>query len=155
MGRKTASTSDFTDTAHDVWLAGLGAMAAAGDEGEKLFRTLVARGKKAEKNVMGPVDRAGTTLRKTVKTVRTRAGRSIGSIQSTIDNSVASALHRLGVPTRKEISELSRKVEKLTRAVNGHGSPKKKTATRKSGKKAGKALTKKTTKRRTTKKTAS
>lgn len=119
MTKKTTTKSDFTETAHDVWLAGLGALAAAGDEGEKLFRNLVARGRKVEKQVVGPVDKAGARLRGTVAKVRTRAGKSLGGLQSAIDDGVTSALHGLGVPTRQEIAALGRKVEKLTRAVDG------------------------------------
>jgi len=133
MTKKGSSKNDFTDTAHDVWLAGLGALAAAGDEGEKLFRTLVARGRKVEGKVVKPVDKAGSTVRKTVKQVRTRAGKSLGSLQSAIDDSVSATLHTLGVPTRKEIAALSRRVERLTRAVDGkrNGRPARKKAAKK------------------------
>jgi len=149
MARKSTGNNEFTDVAHNVWLAGLGALAAAGDEGERLFRTLVARGKKVEKQVVQPMDKAGTRLRSTVKEVRTRASKSLGSIQTTIDDSVTATLHSLGVPTRKEIAALGRKVEQLTRAVNGKGPKKAKPAR----KKAKKATAKKTTaKRRTARK---
>lgn len=135
MARKSSGNNEFSDVAHNVWLAGLGALAAAGDEGEKLFRTLVARGKKVEKQVVPPMDRAGTRLRSTVEQVRSRASKSLGSIQSTIDDSVTATLHSLGVPTRKEIAELTRKVERLTRAVDGKG-PGKAEPVRKRAKKA-------------------
>jgi len=134
MARKSTANKEFTDVAHNVWLAGLGALAAAGDEGERLFRTLVARGKKVEKQTVRPMDKAGTRLRSTVKEVRTRASKSLGSIQSTIDDSVAAALHSLGVPTRKEIAALSRRVERLTRAVDGKGPKKARTARKKTAK---------------------
>ena len=129
MAKKKGSTDELTDAAHKVWLAGLGALATAGQEGEKLFSTLVSRGEKLE-NKVDPVERASASVRNTVKGVRTRAGRTLGSIQTTIDDSVSSALHRLGVPTRSEIAALSQRVEKLTRAVE-----KRKTAKRKPAKK--------------------
>ena len=159
MPRKKTVTNDFTDTAHDVWLAGLGALVAAGEEGEKLFRTLVARGKKVEKQVVRPVDEAGTRLRSTVKQVRSRASKSLGSIQATIDDSVTATLHSLGVPTRKEIASLSRRVEKLTQAVDGRGAPKakaratKRPAARRTAKK--RTVKRKTAKRRPAKRAAS
>ena len=154
MAKKKATKSDFTDTAHNVWLAGLGAMASAGDEGQRLFKTLVARGRKVEKQVSRPMNKAGADLRGTVKQVRARAGKSLGSIQATIDDSVGAALHKLGVPTRKEIAELNRRVEKLTRALNGRGAGK--ASTRKTAKKTTKkaASKKKTAKPRTTRKPA-
>ncbi len=73
--------------------------------------------------------------------MRSRASKSLGSLQSTIDDSVAATLHSLGVPTRKEIAALSRRVERLTRAVEGKGSakakPRRKTAKKARAKKAG------------------
>jgi poly(hydroxyalkanoate) granule-associated protein len=150
MAGKQTNGTDFTDAAHKVWLAGLGALATAGQEGEKLFKTLVTRGERLEKKLDPAVGKAGTGMRNTVAEVRDRAGRTIDSIQTTIDDSVSSTLHRLGVPTRKEIAELSKRVEKLTRVVEG-SSPLKKKPARKTTKKktaAKKTAAKKTAKRR-------
>jgi hypothetical protein len=57
-------TSSLTETAHNVWLAGLGALAAAGDQSGKLLKTLVARGARVEK-AMTPGRRAGRLSRAT------------------------------------------------------------------------------------------
>jgi len=124
MPRKKARGPDLSEAAHNVWLAGLGAFATAGQEGEKLFHTLVSRGRKFEKTSENQVEKAGAAVRDTVKEVRRRTGKTLGGIQAAIDDGVTSALHRLGVPTRDEIAALSKKVEKLTRAVNGRGTAK-------------------------------
>ncbi len=154
MAKKKTQGHDFTDSAHDVWLAGLGALAAAGEEGEKLFRTLVARGRKVEKQVVRPVDQAGARLRGTVKDVRNRASKSLGGLQETIDESVTAALHGLGLPTRKEIATLNRRVEKLTRAVDGQRAPKARARTKKKAAKRPAARKKTATRRTARKKTA-
>ena len=130
MAKRKGKKVDLADSAHRVWLAGLGALATAGREGEKMFDTLVARGRELEKDVDRPVKRAGARVRGTVRAATSRAGKSLGGIQDSIDETVSSALHRLGVPTQAEIAELGKKVEKLTRAVESRGK-----ATKKSKKK--------------------
>jgi len=153
---------ELADSAHKVWLAGLGALAAAGAEGERLFHTLVRRGESVEKQVQGPVESAGAWVSETVKQARDRAGKTIDSISSTIDETVALALSRLGVPSRAEIASLAERVEKLTRAVDAKQktvakprrsaakpAPRRKAATRKTA--TSKAATRRTTRSRATK----
>ncbi len=105
---------DMRDSAHKIWLAGLGALAKAEEEGTKVFNTLVeageeveARGKKGFKLVKGKVTEA-----------REAAGDQIDKLGGTFDNSVAAALQRLGVPSRDEIQRLTKRVEELTAKVD-------------------------------------
>ncbi len=149
MAKVKSTAGDFSDSAHRVWLAGLGALATAGKEGEKLFSTLVNRGKTLEKQLNVPVERAGKRVRSTVGGARTRAGKTLREVQDALDHQVNSALHRLGVPTRNEIASLSARVEKLTKAMNGKKVTKKKAARKKVTKKK---VTKKKTAKRATKK---
>jgi len=147
MAKKKTNKSDFAESAHRIWLAGLGAMAAAGEEGEKLFATLVDRGAKYEKKFGAPVEDAGKRVKSTVDDVRSRAGKTVHGVQKAIDDQVTSALHRLGVPTRSEIAELSDRVEKLTRAVESK-SPKAAKKPRKKAAAAKKAPVRKTAARK-------
>lgn len=168
MAKKTTTKNEFTESAHRVWLAGLGALAAAGEEGEKFFSSLVERGEKYEKKLGDPVEDASKRVKSTVKDVRSRAGKTVKGVQKAIDDQVTTALHRLGVPTRSEIAQLSERVEKLTAAVDSKrskaaGKPRKKAATKKAAArkktKAKKAPARKTSARKaaakTTKKAAS
>ena len=105
---------DMRDSAHKIWLAGLGALAKAEEEGTKVFNTLIeageefeARGKKGFKLVKGKVTEA-----------RAAAGDQIDKLGGTFDNSVAAALQRLGVPSRDEIQRLTKRVEELTAKVD-------------------------------------
>ena len=105
---------DMRDSAHKIWLAGLGALAKAEEEGTKVFHTLVeageeveARGKKGFKLVKGKVTEA-----------RDAAGDQMEKLGDTFDNSVAAALQRLGVPSRDEIQRLTKRVEELTSKVD-------------------------------------
>jgi poly(hydroxyalkanoate) granule-associated protein len=116
MARKqqTKVYDDMRDSAHKIWLAGLGALAKAEEEGTKVFNTLVeageeveARGKKSFKLVKGKVTEA-----------REAAGDRIDKLGDTFDTSVAGALQRLGVPSRDEIQRLTKRVEELTAKVD-------------------------------------
>jgi poly(hydroxyalkanoate) granule-associated protein len=121
--KTTTKKGDLTESVHRIWLAGLGAFATAEEEGGKLFQSLIARGKKYERTIKKPVDQAAAnltdTVKGTVKDVRGRAGKTMKKIEKTFDEQVDAALHRVGVPTRKEIAALSRKVDRLTRSLEG------------------------------------
>jgi poly(hydroxyalkanoate) granule-associated protein len=140
MAKKDPRTQhELWDSAHKIWLAGLGALSAAEEEGEKLFKTLVSRGEKYEHRVKEPVEKVSGTMKK----ARSRAGKTLESIESAVDDQVTSVLNRLGVPTRDEIAKLSRKVERLTQAVEGKRAGKARTTRKK------KAASRKSTKRAT------
>jgi poly(hydroxyalkanoate) granule-associated protein len=107
------------ESAQQIWLAGLGAFAMAGEEGNKLFHQLVRRGHDVEKagrsQVQKLVAKAGD--------LREDAEAAVGKVRLPLDKGMTKAMHRLGVPTRNEILELTKRVEALTKAVakkNGH-----------------------------------
>jgi len=138
--RKVETQHELWDSAHRIWLAGLGALSTAEEEGEKLFKTLVSRGEKYEHRVKQPVK----TVRGKVSKARARAGKTLEEMESVFDRQMTSVLSRLGVPTRDEISKLTRKVERLTRAVDNKRTRKtsgrkkaKKTATKRTARSAG------------------
>jgi poly(hydroxyalkanoate) granule-associated protein len=133
--KKKSSGGDVRDSAHKIWLAGLGALSTVEEEGEKLFKTLVNKGEKYESPIKKPVG----SVRKGVKKARARAGKTFESFEGALDERVSSVLNRLGVPSRDEIAELTRRVERLARAVEKKGT--RKTATSGKKKTAGKKKT--------------
>lgn len=113
------------ESAQAIWLAGLGALATAGDEGNKIFHQLVKRGESVDKANRSSMKK----LAGKVGDLRDDATAMIGTnVRKPLDKGMATALHRLGVPTRHEILELTKRVEALTRAVekkaNGRRAPK-------------------------------
>lgn len=104
---------EIRDAAHKIWLAGLGALATAEEEGSRLFRNLMERGERFEESgreKVGDVrDRVGGAAR--------RAENAFDRLEETIERRVESTLTRMGVPTKDEISTLTHKVEELTRSV--------------------------------------
>jgi poly(hydroxyalkanoate) granule-associated protein len=152
QSKKQAQGADILASAHNIWLAGLGAVAAAGEEGERLFKELVERGKGIEVRMAEPMEKAGSSLRGTVQEMGERAKKTLRSIETKVDEQVGAALGKIGVPTRDEVAELSRRIEALNRRIAGGKSSVKKSA-RKTGSR--KRSTKKTTARKSTAKRAS
>lgn len=97
---------ELKDSAHRIWLAGLGALSAAEEEGSKVFNNLVERGRDLESKGK---EQVGEAKKKAEKTWDTVSGK--------FDETLTEALHRLGVPTRDEIRSLTEKIEALTAKV--------------------------------------
>lgn len=110
---------EVLDSAHEVWLAGLGALSKAQDEGGKFFRTLVERGKELEgkgREKAGEVkEKVGERMEEARKEARTRGE----GLSKMVDERVSSMLERLGVPSRDEIQTLTERVEALNRRIEG------------------------------------
>lgn len=124
--RTTKMQLDAAETAKKIWLAGVGALTLAEEEGSKLFRVLVDKGKKNEAMADFPRETA-TTAQKRLEGMWDRIGHGL-------EERVQSALHRIGVPTRDEIAGLTRRVDAMNRALTQkparkRTAPKRKTAT--------------------------
>lgn len=126
--RKAAKPMTMTakDTMQQIWLAGLGAFAMASEEGNKLFKTLVKKGETVDKFGKAQVEKALAR----VEGAREDATAAFGRIGAPIDAGITTALHKLGVPTRKEIQTLTRRVEELTRSVDKRTPARRKAAPR-------------------------
>ncbi len=98
------------DSAHQIWLAGLGAFARAQAEGGRLFESLVRDGHEIE-------ERTRRAAGDTVESVRGRTGGQWDRIERVFEERVQQALTRLGVPTRADIQALTAQVEALNRSL--------------------------------------
>ena len=111
MNEATKNLQDeLKDSAHRIWLAGLGALAAAGEEGTKMFDRLVDRGREYE-------TRGRDEARKQYDGAKTSTDDFLKTWSDKLDESVTKALHRMGVPSRDEIHNLTRRVEELNAKV--------------------------------------
>ena len=108
---------DVKDSAHQIWLAGLGALAAVEEGGTKLFKDLVEKGKGYESRGRQAVDEAKDRVEEAAGKARASAESGWGKVEEKLDDAVSGALHRLGVPTREEIQTLTKRVEELTKVV--------------------------------------
>jgi polyhydroxyalkanoate synthesis regulator phasin len=88
----------------DIWLAGLGALAVAGEETGELFDRLVESGEEFE-------TRGRSELTARQKQVAE-------ALDDRVYAPVLTGLRRLGVPTRGEMHDLAAKVDRLARKVD-------------------------------------
>ncbi len=131
LGGKTASSAAGRDpnlpfSAHQIWSAGLGAMARAQEGGTKYFEDLVREGTKlqgsalttAQKVVMQAFQGAQKTVNRRVDGVKGQATETWDNLEKIFQTRVQRALHQLGMPTAEEIGALTRKVNELTDSVD-------------------------------------
>lgn len=109
---------DARESAHRIWLAGLGALARAEEEGSKLFSTLVNEGERFQSRGKLQWDEVWQEVEQAATSARRGAEGALGKLEEGFDEQVARTLHRVGVPTRDEIAALGRRVEELTNAVD-------------------------------------
>ena len=100
------------ESAHQIWLAGLGAYSKAQEEGNKVFDALVKEGETIQKRTRKAADEKMAVV----------AGKAAGTwdrLEQVFEDRVARALSSLGVPTKKDIDKLSKRVVELTAVVQG------------------------------------
>lgn len=102
-------TGEMLETSRKVWLAGLGTVAVVEDEVRGVFDSLVEKGASFRSTRARSEDRLAEA--------RSTVGELGQKVERKIQATVASTLHRLGVPTRDEIHALIDRVEALTRKV--------------------------------------
>ena len=114
------------DSAHQIWLAGLGAFAKAQGEGGKVFETLIKEGVNLQRKTQAA---AGEKLGDVAGKMTAMAG-EVGSkanaqwdkLETIFEERTARALGRLGVPSAKELAALVERVAALEKAL-GIGAP--------------------------------
>jgi poly(hydroxyalkanoate) granule-associated protein len=117
--RQLAST--IRDSAQQIWLAGLGAFAKTQEEGAKVFEALVKQGKVLESRTRRLAETKMSQVSgrwdKAAGQATARATATWDKLEQVFEGRVARALHRLGVPTNRDIQQLSKRVEALTAGV--------------------------------------
>lgn len=109
---------ELRESAHKIWLAGLGAVSTAGEKGSTWFQQLVEKGEGLESRGKKNVDRAMDDLEASAKKARKRVENTVDDLWERLDERLTETMHRFGVPTRDEIQALTRRVEELNRKVD-------------------------------------
>ncbi|MFD0738310.1 phasin family protein [Lysobacter koreensis] len=132
----------LSESAQQIWLAGVGAFGRAQAEGTKLFEGLVKEGlgleQTARKFAGGQAEAVRDAVESKVGHARERAADTWDRLESVFEDRVHRALVKLGVPGRADISDLSRRVDTLTAELRkqGGGKPAATSAARKPARKA-------------------
>lgn len=108
----------ISESAQQIWLAGVGAFSRAQAEGTRLFEGLVKEGLNLEKTARSFAgDRAEVVrdaVESSVEQARERATDTWDRLEKVFEDRVHRALVTLGVPGRDDLRDLSRRVDALT-----------------------------------------
>jgi poly(hydroxyalkanoate) granule-associated protein len=107
--------------AQQIWLAGMGAFAKAQGEGGKVFEALIKEGVSLQRKTQAVAEeRIGEVTGKMsamAGEVTNKAGASWDKLESIFEARTAKAMAKLGVPTAKDVAELTARVEALATAL--------------------------------------
>ncbi len=115
---KATLLTDVKHAARQIWLAGLGAYSKAGQEGADYLKDLIKSGESVEKQgkklVTEQVEAANDTVKTSVSSVKEKVDVQLDKVEKAFDARVASALNRLGIPSKKDVAALSAKLDELS-----------------------------------------
>lgn len=115
---KATLLTDVKHAARQIWLAGLGAYSKAGQEGADYLKDLIKSGESVEKQgkklVTEQVEAANDTVKTSVSSVKEKVEVQLDKVEKAFDARVASALNRLGIPSKKDVAVLSAKLDELS-----------------------------------------
>ena len=121
---------NIKDSAQQIWLAGLGAFSKAQAEGGKVFEALVKDGIGLQRKTQAAAedkiaeatsrmtDMANGITAKAAGVATDLTAKATGQwdkLETIFEGRVAKALHKLGVPTAKEVQTLMKRVDELSR----------------------------------------
>jgi poly(hydroxyalkanoate) granule-associated protein len=131
-----APTSGMPDlsalSSHQIWLAGLGAMAQAQAQGSKAIETLVSDGlafqRKSQEEARQRFEEATERFASMAQGLGQQTAGRIDKLEHVFEERVARALHRLGMPTLQDIADLQARVADLEAQLAKAGKPAAKSA---------------------------
>ena len=102
---------------HEVWLAGLGALAQAQAQGTKAFETLVSDGlafqRKSQEQAQQRLQEATARLTHLAEDFGQQASVRVDKLEHLFEERVAKALQRLGMPTLQDMQVLQARIHAL------------------------------------------
>jgi poly(hydroxyalkanoate) granule-associated protein len=111
------TTQDFAPPAQQVWLAGLGAMAKAQEQGSKAMEALLSDGlafqRKSQAEAQQRLQEATERLGHLASDFGQSTSGRVDKLEHLFEDRVAKALHRLGMPSLLDIQMLSERVAQL------------------------------------------
>lgn len=120
-------TRTLSESAQQIWMAGVGAFGRAQAEGAKLFEALVKEGMTLEQNARKLAGNGADVVRDAVESragqARDRATDTWDRLEKVFEDRVQRALGKLGVPSKDDLSDLSQRVERLTAELRRQSQP--------------------------------
>jgi poly(hydroxyalkanoate) granule-associated protein len=100
----------ITESAKDIWLAGLAAFERAQKEGGKVFDSLVKEGRKVEARTR---ELADVNVDEVIDEVKTKATETLDKVGGMLEERVVQVLNQLGVPRSDDLDSVRGRVESL------------------------------------------
>ena len=118
------------ESAQQIWLAGLGALSKAQQEGGRFFETLVEEGTQVQDKTrtytQAQFEQAQRRAEPWVNEARKRTNDAFGKFEHMFDQRLARAMQRMQMPTREDFDNLSARIDELAREVRaGKRAPRK------------------------------
>ncbi len=118
-------SKSLSESAQQIWLAGVGAFGRAQEEGTRLFEGLVKEGQTLEKTARTVASSGAESVRGAMETgvgqARERATDTWDRLEKVFEDRVQRALVQLGMPGRDDLRDLSGRVDTLTRELRRQG----------------------------------
>ena len=155
------------DSAQQIWQAGLGAFAKAQAEGTRAFEALVKEGTSLQRKTQAAaeekISEATSKMTNLATDISSKASGQWDKLENIFEERVAKALNKLGVPSAKDVSALTARIDGLNKSVQklsaaagpAAKTPARKTAAKAPAKAAGKTTTRPAAKPAAKRKTAS
>ena len=109
------------DSAHQIWLAGLGAFAKAQGGGSKVFETLMKEGVSLQRKTQAAAEEklgdAAGKVAAMAGEVGHKANAQWDKLETIFEERTARALAKLGVPSAKTLADLGARLDALATAV--------------------------------------
>ncbi len=118
-------THRIADSAQQVWLAGLGALAKAQEEGGRAFESLVEAGEELEIRTRDLARQAADEVKERTRSAGESAQENADRFEQVLEKRLAKSLDKFGVPSKDQFDALSQRLDELAESVETLGTPKK------------------------------
>lgn len=113
--------AELQDTTRDLWLASLGAVSITRKRGARFFETLIGEGQDLRERTVKLAEGTVADVRKQVAgvfgKVQQKASANLTQVEGVVGNQVSRVLSRIGIPSKADVQDLSRRVADLNRQV--------------------------------------
>jgi poly(hydroxyalkanoate) granule-associated protein len=125
VARSTKPAGNVVDSAQKVWLAGIGAVAKAKDESGKIVealadqaQVLVSEGRKIEARFKAVAVEKAKEAQAAAKSRTTETLNSLSKLEGVFEKRVSRALNTFGIPSSKQVHELTVRMQELQKSLN-------------------------------------
>lgn len=111
----------LTDSAQQIWLAGVGVFARAQAEGTRVFDDLVKEGEAVDarnREQAGDTPRWRDNVEEHLGEAREKATGTWDKVEKAFDDQVQGVLKRLHIPTAEDVAALNARIDALNARVN-------------------------------------